>query len=531
MHRPLTPQLLVLLLTVCLTACGGGGGGDSGSSGGGIGGGSDWTPGIFMPASSFAAQCQSPRSGTDPSTGQPFTDVQGSTLTENNWLRSWSDDLYLWYDEIEDRDPDLFSTPEYFELLRSTATTPSGNPKDQFHFTFSTDEWIALSQSGAAGGYGAQWAIISASPPRQVVVAYTEPNSPATLAPANLARGAQLLTVDGVDVENDDTQAAVDTLNAALFPAQAGETHTFEILDLGSSTPRTVTLESAIVTSTPVQNIGTIDTLTGTVGYMLFNDHIATAEQGLVDAVSQLEAAGVTDLVLDLRYNGGGFLDIAGQLSYMIAGPVPTAGQTFEEIRFNDKHPSTNPVTGQPLSPRVFPSVTLGFSAPAGQNLPTLDLARVFVLTGPGTCSASESIMNSLEGVDVEVIQIGSTTCGKPYGFFPEDNCGTTYFTIQFQGVNAKGFGDYADGFSPANTAGTVGTVVPGCSVADDFTHALGDPLEARLAAALAYRDTQTCPAPSVATSQFNKSTNKPLSAADAVIQKSPWHQNRILFR
>ena len=58
------------------------------------------------------------------------------------------------------------------------------------------------------------------------------------------------------------------------------------------------------------------------------------------------------------------------------------------------------------------------------------------------TCSASESIINGLRGVNVQVIQIGSTTCGKPYGFYPEDNCGTTYFSIQFKGVNAAGFGE-----------------------------------------------------------------------------------------
>ena len=67
--------------------------------------------------------------------------------------------------------------------------------------------------------------------------------------------------------------------------------------------------------------------------------------------------------------------------------------------------------------------------------------------------------MNSLRGVDVEVIQIGSTTRGKPYGFYPTDNCGTTYFTIQFRASNAKGFGDYSDGFSPANTAGVQGVL------------------------------------------------------------------------
>jgi hypothetical protein len=73
----------------------------------------------------------------------------------------------------------------------------------------------------------------------------------------------------------------------------------------------------------------------------------------------------------------------------------------------------------------------------------------VFVLTSADTCSASESIVNGLRGAGVTVHLVGSTTCGKPYGFYPQDNCGTTYFAIQFQGVNFLGFGDYADGFTP----------------------------------------------------------------------------------
>ena len=218
---------------------------------------------------------------------------------------------------------------------------------------------------------------------------------------------------------------------------------------------------AANVTSTPVQNVGTIGR-SGPVGYLLFNDHIATAEAQLIDAFGQLQAAGVSDLVLDIRYNGGGYLDIASEVAYMIAGPGPTTGQGFETTMFNDKHPNTNPVTGRPLTPVPFHTTSLGFSGPEGQPLPTLNLSRVFVLTSANTCSASEAIINGLRGVDVQVVQIGATTCGKPYGFYPDDNCGTTYFSIQFQGVNAQGFGDYPDGFSPANTLSSPGVGLPG---------------------------------------------------------------------
>jgi hypothetical protein len=488
-----------------------------------------WTAGTFQPASTFAAQCVTPRTGTDPSTGRAYPDKPGSKLAENNFLRSWTHDLYLWYREVPDLNPASYATADYFNVLKTSATTPSGNPKDKFHFTYPTEQWVALSQSGVEAGYGAQWVLISSRPPRQVVVAYTEPNSPATAPSVNLARGAQVLTVDGVNLVSASDSASVDTLNAGLFPSAPGASHTFSVLDLGASTPRTVTMVATNVTSTPVQNVATIGTRSGTVGYMLFNDHIATAEAQLVSAFSQLQGAGVSDLVLDIRYNGGGYLDLASEVAYMIAGPGPTTGQGFEKTVFNDKYSTTDPVTGERLTPVPFHNTTQGFSGARGQPLPTLSLSRVFVLTSPNTCSASEAIMNGLRGVGVQVIQIGTTTCGKPYGFYPQDNCSTTYFSIQFQGVNAQGFGDYPDGFSPANTASSPGVAVPGCSVGDDFSRALGDPSEGRLAAALGYRASQSCPAAAI--SSADPEMVRGASATDGLAHKSPWRQNRIYRR
>ena len=450
-----------------------------------------WVDGRFEPASRFKDFCANPRTSTGDAV---FPDMPGETLDENNWLRSWSNDIYLWYDEIVDRDPALHSTPEYFDLLRTFAKTPSGNDKDRFHFTYSTEEWEALSRSGTSVGYGAHVVLLSRRPPREAVVAYVEPASPAL--EAGWARGARILEIDGADLVNGSTQADVDALNAGLFPAEAGESHEFVVQDLGAEAPRTVTLRATAVTSDPVQHVKTLDTDQGPVGYLLFNDFIATAEQELIDAVNQLAAAGIADLVLDLRYNGGGYLDIASQLAFMIAGPSAAQGRTFEALQFNDKHRQFNPVTGRILEPTLFHNTTLGFSAPADEPLPSLNLPRVFVLTGGGTCSASESVINSLRGIDIEVVQAGDTTCGKPYGFYPTGNCGTTYFTIQFRGVNNKGFGDYADGFSPANIATRAGVELPGCSVPDDFEHGFGDPAEARFNAALRYRALGQCPCP-----------------------------------
>ncbi|HEY2809518.1 MAG TPA: S41 family peptidase [Steroidobacteraceae bacterium] len=499
-----------------LSACGGGGSGSDSSTTP-----PTWTAGIFQPSSHFAAQCQNPRSGTDPVSGDAYPDVQGSTLDENNWLRSWSNELYLWYSEIPDANPASYSTTaSYFDVLKTSAMTSTGADKDRFHFTYDTAVWEQLSGSGSDVGYGVDFDLVAAAPPRAVYVVYVWPGYAA--AAANLSRGAQIMAIDGVDMVNGSDVA---TLNAGLSPSAAGESHTFTILDEGSSTTRMVTLQASNETETPVPLVSTIPSGSGNVGYILFNSHIATSEQQLIDAITQLKNAAVTDLVLDIRYNGGGYLDIASELAYMVAGPGPTAGATFQQQTFNSKYPSTNPVTGSPLTPTPFHTTSQGFSGPSGVNLPYLGLPRVFVLTGPGTCSASEAIINGLDGVNVQVVQIGTTTCGKPYGFYPQDNCGTTYFTIEFSGDNAKGFGDYSDGFSPQNSATPTNAVLPGCSTADDYTHQLGDPAEGRLAAALANRNGQACPTPPAGIAA------PPLVHSKLAVHKPFWRENLITRR
>ncbi|HSG88790.1 MAG TPA: S41 family peptidase [Pseudomonadales bacterium] len=467
--------------------------------------------GTFASSRFLEAMCASPRVGIDAETGRPWPDVQGTFVDENDWLRSWSNELYLWFDEIEDVDPASLATPAYFDRMRTFATTPTGAPKDRFHFTESTAVFRAFAQSGVAAGYGAELALLATSPPREIRVAYTLTGSPAELAA--LERGTEIVTVDGVDARLATSAAEIDVLNAALFPAAAGETHVFGVLDRGASVVREVSMTAVELTTPPVQAIARADTASGAVGYVAFFEHIATAENALIDVIENFRADPVTDLVVDLRYNGGGLLSIAAELGFMVAGPAAASGQVFEALEFNRKHQQFNPVTGAPLSPELFPSTTLGFLRPPGEPLPSLDLERVFVLTGPGTCSASESFMNSLRGIGIEVVQIGDRTCGKPYGFYPTDNCGTTYFSIQFRGVNAQGWGDYGDGFVPGADAGPAG-VMPGCVIEDDFTADLGDPAEALFAAALSWRSDGACPATALATEAAGRRLVRPVDPA-----------------
>ena len=102
---------------------------------------------------------------------------------------------------------------------KTTATTPSGQAKDKFHFTYDTDVWVALSQGGSSPATARSSRSSRATPPRRIVVAFTD--GLAGRRPV-FARGDEILPVDGADAVNGGTQADVDTLNAGLFPDTDG---------------------------------------------------------------------------------------------------------------------------------------------------------------------------------------------------------------------------------------------------------------------------------------------------------------------
>lgn len=498
---------LLSLSVLALTACGGGGS-DSATPGSGGGSGNatptapTWVAGQFPAENTFKNFCQTPRTGTDPyNSNRPYPDRAGTAMHEKMWLRSWTNNTYLWYREVVDRDPSPYNVEQYFNLLKTEQLTDSGTPKDNFHFTENTAEYQQQTQAGVSAGYGIRWFFGRNRPPRELIIAYTEPGSPA--ANAGLMRGDKLLSVNGFDFINDSSQTAVDLFNRMLAPAGTGQRFDL-VFESATATRKSVSLTSANVASVPVQNVRVLETPAGKVGYLQFNSYIALAQQQLINAVNQFSTANIDELVIDMRYNGGGLLALASQLGYMISGPAIIQDRFFERTIFNDKYPNTNPVTGQQLSPVPFYSTVIDYEAGRLTNtrLPSLNLSRIFVLSTNNTCSASEALINGLRGIDVEVILVGGRTCGKPYGFYPTDNCGTTYFTIQFTGINAKGFGEFADGFIPkANPIFQAD--LKGCPLNDDFSKQLGDPTERLLGAAVYYAQNERCPQLEVSSAQM----------------------------
>jgi carboxyl-terminal processing protease len=451
-----------LSLICALNACGGSAGDEASPS--------SPTANSSLSSSANKDMCANPRTGLDPfNNNRPYPDKAGSLQNEKDWLRAWIDETYLWYSEVpKNLNPSHYATAiDYFNALKTPALTASGKEKDHYHFTESTAESQKQSQSGVVLGYGMEISYVSTQPPRKFIVAFVEPNSPAENA--GIRRGMEIESIDGYALINSNN---TDALNSGLFPTTENQAHSFGFKD-SNGNKFNKTLLSADIQKKPVQNVKSFSTPTGKVGYLTFNSHNAIAEKQLIDAVDQLKSEGVTDLILDLRYNGGGAIYIADELSYMIAGPVQTQGKTFYKKINNDKAPF-NPNNIWPFYQTSLFSNAL---------LPTLNLKQVTILAGSGTCSASEAIINGLRGIDVKVNLIGGQTCGKPYGFIPQDNCGTTYYAVQFKGENNKGFGDFPDGFSPT------------CPVEEDFSAALGDKNERLISAALNYRATGQCPA------------------------------------
>ncbi|PTT87710.1 peptidase S41 [Pelomonas sp. HMWF004] len=529
------------LILAALAACGGGGGpaGDpvfggvspgGGSSGGGSSGGGttgSLSPDPAGPSASFAQQCAANNT-------LAASNLRNSTLdSEKKWLRAYFDEAYLWRDEVPRVDPNLATyggsdtaaaMDAYFEALKSPQLTDSGARRDRFSFTYPTEQWKALADNGVEAGYGAEWTLGSRPPPRRIRVAYVEAGSPA--AAAGLQRGDEVISVDGTSADATDT-AGVDRLNAGLYPSALGAAHTF-VLQRSGAGNLTRSMTSASVSKTPVPIAQVVTTPQGTrAGYLLFNDHTAPSEGQLITAVRSFQSQGLRELVLDLRYNGGGYLYIASELATMIAGTTATAGLPFESLRFNARRSSENTTT-----PFYNQSCFLsGNNCTSVQPLPLMSLTRVYVLAQSGTCSASEAVINGLRGVGVNVVLIGGKTCGKPYGFTAKDNCGVSYFPIEFTGVNAKGFGEYSDGFEPTAGVDNATRFVNGCSVADDLSRPLGDTGEAMLASALGHLDSGRCPVlptPS-AGARAQSATVGDGGAAPLLLNRHPARSNRLL--
>jgi carboxyl-terminal processing protease len=276
---------------------------------------------------------------------------------------------------------------------------------------------------------------------------------------AGLQRGDLITHVNGQNVR---TLVESNGLSTAFGPDTVGQTAsiTFE-KPSGEIVQRTMTKRAVTIPTVSLTQVVDVDGRK--VGYLFFRNFVRPSTAALNEAFAALKAAGATELVLDLRYNGGGLVDVAVHLASLIGG-ARTSGQVMIKWTHNDRiGPFANRITRFNDTPEQ-----------------TLNLQRLVVITTGGSASASELIINSLRPF-IPVTVIGDTTYGKPVGQYSFNFCDKVLVPVAFALRNANDEGDFFDGI-PAD-----------CGAPDDITHQLGDPAESSYAEALTFLRTGAC--------------------------------------
>lgn len=497
-------NVLVLLLLLLLSACGGAGGGSGGGEG------------AVTPVEKTSAELAQMCSPDNRLKGDALEPTRlGSLADERHWIRAYLNERYLWYKDIPVVNASdaryqltggsgwenfIHSISNYFDDQLTPKYTSSGSKVDRFSFLTATYSWNQFAQ-GEELGYGWLLSEQGTGASKRIWVSYVYPDTRNGSAnQVGLQRGDEILSVNGWAI---NVSTPVPSADEGLYPTRPG-THEFVVKRKGQLGTQTFSLNASTAVLPQAEHKVVLDSSNVKWGYLLFNSHVESAQGPLRAALSDFKSQKIEQLVLDLRYNSGGYLALASALAYGVAGPDRTLGKTFEKTRHNDRRSSED---------ESFPFYSADFD---GRAIEALNLSKVYVLATEETCSASESIINGLRGVDVEVVQIGGTTCGKPYGFVAQDNCGITYAAMEFDGVNDKGQGDYANGF------------VPECAVSDDLTQELGTLAEPMFAAAVARHRGQTCPSLS-ASRALGSSGMQGLGVRSAKLTRPEWQRNKMM--
>ena len=438
-----------LAMGAMLAGCGGSGGGGSSSVTSGSG----------------------PTSSAPTSTPTP-TAAAGCSLRERqDWITAQMREWYLFYDTLPaNPDPSPFtSVDSYLDSLTATARAQN---KDR-HFTYLTSikEEDAYYASGATAGFG--WRFGLTVDGRLYV---TEAFEGAPGLAAGVDRGAEILAI-GTSAGNLQTVASLyqsdstgAALNNALGPDTSGTTRYFQARD-GSGT-RTVSVTKGDFTLDPVSSRYGAQIITDAgqrYGYVNLRTFISTADPALRAAFAQFKAAGVTNIIVDLRYNGGGAVSIAELLTNLLGANRSTA-DVMSYMSFRPEKASNNRTT---------------YFTPQTQSVAATRIA--FIGTG-GTASASEYVINAyIPYLHANAGLIGTNTYGKPVGQIALDKsaCDDRLRVIAFSLQNSARQGAYYNGLAD--------TVEASCRASDDIAYPMGDPREASTRSALDFLQGKSC--------------------------------------
>ncbi|MFW2348886.1 S41 family peptidase [Qipengyuania sp.] len=429
-------------LALSLAACGGGGSTGGGNTGGGGGGGSS---------------------------GGGGTSDTCSLASRQDWALGQLDEWYL-FPSLLDKSVNGTGYNSLQAYIDAVVAPARAQNRDRY-FTYITSiaEENALINSGSNAGFGVRLTYDVGA--RRVFVVEAFENAPAFAE--GIDRGTEILAVNGQSVTalmaNGGAQAVVN----ALGPSDPGVTRTLTIRQPGGS-QSDISLTKTDYALDPISNrygAKILDNGGTKVGYLNLRTFIVdSAKQQLRDAFATFRTQGVTQVILDLRYNGGGLVSVAEVLGDLLA--ADRTGQVFSRTLFRDSKSSYNEV-------RNFGAETQAIAA-----------TRIAVIGTEGTASASELVTNAfIPYLGANIALVGTDTYGKPVGQIARDRsaCDDRLRVVAFRSVNADGGGDYYSGLAD---------VMPRtCRAADDILKPLGDPQEASIATALDFLAGRSCTA------------------------------------
>lgn len=471
-------RTLTALIALSLSACSGGGGG---SVSGGGGGGS-----------------------TGSVTPTPTPTTAGCTLRERQlWARDQLNEWYLFPETLPaSLDPAPYANvSDYIDAL--TATARSQGRDRYFTYLTSIAEENAYYNSGATAGFGFRLYLSG----NRLYSAETFEGT--TALTAGIDRGTEIVAI-GTSTTNlrnvSDILATSGSagLTDALGPNTAGTTRSFRVTDTAAGT-RVVTIAKTDYTLDPVSSrygAKIIDDGGHRVGYVNLRTFINTADTPLRNAFAQFRAAGVTEIIVDVRYNGGGLVSIA-ELMGNLLGANRTTSDVFDYMTFRASKAAEN---------------STAYFAPQTQSVaPT----RVAFIGTSSTASASELVAaGMLPYLGTNMALVGTNTYGKPVGQIAVDKsaCDDRFRIIAFALENRDHQGAYFNGLSSI--------VKASCRASDDVAYPMGDPREASTRAALDFIQGKSCTAISAvsgasATARSTGETGSP-SAQELLSPKAP---------
>ncbi|WP_019038394.1 S41 family peptidase [Psychroflexus tropicus] len=352
--------------------------------------------------------------------------------------------FYVYKSDAPDLANDRFeSSDEYRSFLESIESPVDfffSLLADQDRFSFIVSDYVTLelNQDGISLSNGMAFGLVQFTGTTTVFgfVRYVIPGSPAESA--GLERGMIFTSIDGIEFTPDTNFGqllAPDSYTIGLAEFQGNE-----LVNLDEE----VNLAKIQLTENPIFEHKVIDADGQSVGYLMYNNFRTPFNSELNGIFADFKAQGVTELVLDLRYNSGGSIETCKDLSSMITGQFQ--GEVFAQQLFNDNFETENLIFDNQIS--------------TGENINSLNLSRVFVLTSGASASASELLINALNPY-IDVVQIGTTTEGKFEGSatlydspnFLRDNVSLEHtYAIQpliLRTANKVGFTDFFAGLPP----------------------------------------------------------------------------------